>query len=321
MLRTLSNESKTDWKSHLNQVVHAYNCTKHDTTGYSPFYLLFGRHPRLPLDILFRPSSEKHGEEDHAKYVKGWTERMQEAYRIASENATHSVKKGKRQHDSGFVSTALVEGDRVLVRNLREKGGPGKLRSFWENDVYVVVRKIREDASFYEVRQEDGKGNIRRLHRNILLQCNSLPLKEDHSVSVKPGRKRRQGNFRKAKSRNYAPTHIEDWDCDLVVERVLDPLAEPFMSACPDSHAPDSVEGETCSENDDTNSCVTVSNGTNGSKESDVTEDRDESDVEDHEMSMSGGVKHSCSSNLMKSSLVYMFCYLKFGGQFLNVKG
>ena len=51
MLGTLSDEEKSDWKSHLGCMTHAYNCTKHASTTYSPYYLMFGRHPRLPIDV------------------------------------------------------------------------------------------------------------------------------------------------------------------------------------------------------------------------------------------------------------------------------
>ena len=53
MLGTLTPEQKKDWKKHVSTMVPAYNCTRNAATGFSPYYLLFSRGPRFPLDVEF----------------------------------------------------------------------------------------------------------------------------------------------------------------------------------------------------------------------------------------------------------------------------
>ena len=68
MLRTLHDIEKSRWKEHVNKVVHAYNCTRTDSTGYSPFFLLFGRYPRLPIDLIFDTNTST-TKKDYSQYV------------------------------------------------------------------------------------------------------------------------------------------------------------------------------------------------------------------------------------------------------------
>lgn len=49
MLRTLTDKNKQSWREHLQKAIHTYSCTKHESRGYSPFYLMYGYHPRSPL--------------------------------------------------------------------------------------------------------------------------------------------------------------------------------------------------------------------------------------------------------------------------------
>ena len=42
MLGILEPQLKSDWKSYVSPLVHAYNATRHDSTGFSPFFLMFG---------------------------------------------------------------------------------------------------------------------------------------------------------------------------------------------------------------------------------------------------------------------------------------
>ena len=63
----------------------------------------------------------------------------------------------------------------MLVRNLSERGGPGKIRSYWEQVAYTVVKRPRK-SPVYIVKKENGQGTERVLRRNLLLQCDFLPV-------------------------------------------------------------------------------------------------------------------------------------------------
>ena len=172
MLRTVPETCKASWKDHVNNLIHAYNCTFHESTGYSPFFLLFGWSPRLPNDAIFDLQPET-GARSHAEYVTKWKTAMQEAYLLSSKSAMKSAIRGKRNYDKSVRSSALQVGDHVLVRNHTPHGGTGKLCAFWED----IARK-GEGSPVYDVRPESGQGQSRTLHWNLLLPCDQLPSKQ-----------------------------------------------------------------------------------------------------------------------------------------------
>ena len=130
MLRTLPDLKKRKWDESLNKMIHAYNCTKHEATGYAPYYLLFGRTPRLPIDLVF-DLDQNCAKGDYNTYVQNWQQNMKEAYQIAQQNAKKTTERGREYYNKRVSGGVLQPGDRVLVRNLTERGGPGKLRSHW----------------------------------------------------------------------------------------------------------------------------------------------------------------------------------------------
>lgn len=102
----------------------------------------------------------------HRGYAEKWHKRMTEAYQIATKNSLSSSAKGKSHYDQKVRGVVLQPGDRVLVKNLGERGGPGKLRSYWEKRIYVVKAQV-SDNPVYIVHLEGGdKEKTRTLHKS-----------------------------------------------------------------------------------------------------------------------------------------------------------
>ena len=53
MLETLEPGDKAKWQQWVPTLTHAYNCTCCESTGFSPYYLMFGRMPHLSVDIEY----------------------------------------------------------------------------------------------------------------------------------------------------------------------------------------------------------------------------------------------------------------------------
>ena len=168
MLGTLSEEEKSDWKSYLGCMTHAYNCTKHASTTYSPYYLMFGRHPRLPIDVEFvLPKSNSGGNSSKSRYVQKLRRRLNYAFQKATKVANQQASKYKSSYDKSSKGPQLQEKDLVLVKIVAHKGRH-KLQDKWEPEEYVVVEQPIAGTPVYRVQPVTG-GNIRTLHRNLLL--------------------------------------------------------------------------------------------------------------------------------------------------------
>ena len=169
MLRALPESTKSRWPQHLNQLIHAYNCMQHCSTGYSPFKLMYGREPRLPIDLLLSIRENKNDAVSYKKYVEEWKRGMEEAFAIAKAKSSKRKEADRKRWNARPLLSTLRVGDRVLVQNKERREGPSKLVCHWEPNVHKVTKVMDENNVVYSVKREDGKGRHRVLHRNMLL--------------------------------------------------------------------------------------------------------------------------------------------------------
>ena len=149
-------------------MTHAYNCTKHASTTYSPYFLMFGRHPRLPIDVEFGLPKHNCGDNSSkSRYVQKLRRRLNYTYKKASKYCDQQAQKYKSSYDKSIKGPQLQEKDIVLVKVVAHKGRH-KLQDKWEPEEYVVIEQPIAGTPVYKVQPVNG-GNIRTLHRNLLL--------------------------------------------------------------------------------------------------------------------------------------------------------
>lgn len=86
----------------------------HKTTGFAPFQLVFGRTPRLPVDLLFGSVLDT--------YVQCLRRDLAEAMRVAQISVTKRQQRQTDLYNSRIKGASVDAGDRVLLANKGERG-------------------------------------------------------------------------------------------------------------------------------------------------------------------------------------------------------
>uniref|UniRef100_A0A1X7TVH1 Reverse transcriptase domain-containing protein n=1 Tax=Amphimedon queenslandica TaxID=400682 RepID=A0A1X7TVH1_AMPQE len=164
MLRSCTSRNPKEWNTLLPYLLFAYREVPQQSTGFSPFELLYGRAVRGPLDVLKESWETK---EDHAEdivtYVTEMRSRLEEMSELARENLKRSQGKQKVWYDRKARDRKFGPGDKVLVM---QPSSTHKLTAEWKGPC-KIIRAVGEVN--YEV--EIGRGQKTKiLHINMLKQ-------------------------------------------------------------------------------------------------------------------------------------------------------
>ena len=168
MIGKLDPDQRQKWPEHIGSILIAYNATRSLVTGYSPYFLMFGRRPRLPIDLLFPTRRAHELSRTIDEYVRTLYDRLRSSLRLAQESALKEAHQQKRLYDRKVGVVELRPGDRVLVRLDTFRGQRRKLKNRWGSDLHTVVRRVADGIPAYLVKNM-RTGKIKVLHRMRLL--------------------------------------------------------------------------------------------------------------------------------------------------------
>ena len=115
MIGKLEEDKKACWSEHLPELLMAYNATCSTVTGYSPYYLLFGRRPRIPVDYLFPTLRDSPHQTKMEVSVAAMQNKLKEAFAVAGYLISEEAAKQCRYYDRKAGAVALQPGDVVMV--------------------------------------------------------------------------------------------------------------------------------------------------------------------------------------------------------------
>ena len=165
---TLPSPKKSRCTEHLPFLVMAYNNIKHATSGYEPFYLLFGRTARLPQHLLLNVDHPQTSGTTPDAYIKKHQERLAQARKMAVANIDKGAEARRAVYENNVFERPLNSGEYVLVRD-RSHRGRSKIQDFWDPEPYMVVGRPYEGQPVYILANSRGERKV--LHRSELKHC------------------------------------------------------------------------------------------------------------------------------------------------------
>lgn len=137
-------KKKREWQEFLPELVFAYNCTPHSTTGYSPYYLFFSREPTLAVDHLFSQSALgqqailKSGSVNTEEWISQHRERLEQAFRLSSERTEKEALRRQTSNNLKATDTNIPVGSKVFLKNGVQ--GRSKIQNVWDATPYKIVK-------------------------------------------------------------------------------------------------------------------------------------------------------------------------------------
>ena len=169
MISKFTNKLRNDWDEHLPYLMLAYNTTTHQSTGCTPFSLVFGRECNLPVDIIYpRESFFRDKPLCGSRYVEELRADLAYAHEHARRCLHKAATRQKREYDTHAREKPLFSvGDTVRYYYPPLRVGD-KFASCWLGPYTILSR---ESDVNYKIKGflRSGKEDIRIVHVDNLI--------------------------------------------------------------------------------------------------------------------------------------------------------
>ncbi|KAL5509240.1 hypothetical protein EMCRGX_G004577 [Ephydatia muelleri] len=182
MLATTVHELSVEWDKCFKKVCMAYNTSVHPSTGFTPFFLMFGRQAKLPLDIIYG-STPTEPQPVH-EYAKNLKRSLEDAYSRVREHLGTTVERQKEVYDLKVHGKAFEIGDLVWLHNpVVGRGMAKKLHCPWSGP-FRIIKKL--SSVVYRIQDtRRARKNRKVVHFDRLKPCSENTRLDDSNLEVR----------------------------------------------------------------------------------------------------------------------------------------
>ena len=145
----------------------AYNTSVHATTGFTPFYLMFGRQARIPVDLMYdtaQPENVSYGE-----YATKLQELLTKAYKLARELLAEKQERQTELYNKKIHGEQHEVGILVWLLNPQVPRGKSKKLHKWWTGPFKVVKRLSEVT--YRIQHVKNRAKRLVVHFDRLKKC------------------------------------------------------------------------------------------------------------------------------------------------------
>jgi len=161
------NQSQSDWDRILNFVLFAYNTAEQDSTKFSPFFLLYGRQPKLPFEQALIQSKNRIYI-DPSDYITEVSRMLSDSWKLAQLNIAKAQSAQKTYYDKTATRVEFHVDDWVRVHNPAIKPGSSpKFHSPWKGPFQISSVDFPKVKLKLTDNSESGWIHMERLKKEI----------------------------------------------------------------------------------------------------------------------------------------------------------
>ncbi|GFW18363.1 retrovirus-related Pol polyprotein from transposon 297 [Trichonephila clavipes] len=160
LLRVLCLDAGSEWDKHLPSILLALRTVSHESTGYTPSELVYGKNLRTPETLVMEHWMEPEEEGDLVtEYMFKLINRLKRCQEVAINKMEEMQVKRKTWYDKNAVKREFKDGDLVLVLATSRANklavqwiGPGTiLNKISETNYLVEIPGRRETSQIYHI--------------------------------------------------------------------------------------------------------------------------------------------------------------------------